>query len=371
MSLVYIHMRPDWPRFEFDASALMEPLANASASRGLLVGRLEGLGFGELQDANLDAISSEVTQSSAIEGERLDFDTVRSSIARRLGMDAGGSPSGDHRIEGVVDMALDAAENADQPLNAERLFRWHSGLFPGGMGAHGRTRVGAWRDDSLGPMVVASGPAGRERIYFEAPAAERLEHETRAFLAWFENGPPMNGILKAGLAHLWFVTIHPFDDGNGRIGRAILDMALARSDRSPWRCYSVSSQIRHERKAYYDALESAQKGTMDATDWLAWYLSCLTRALDRASDTVSSAVQRTRFWAAHADKALNERQRKAVMRMLMGWEGNMTRRKWIRLFDVAESSAKRDMTELVEFGIFRVGEAGGRSTAYELIPVTF
>jgi Fic family protein len=369
MGAIYLHQRPDWPNFHFDGRALLEPVADAATSQGLLIGRLDGLGFGELQDAKLDAISDEVTQSSAIEGERLDYDLVRSSIARRLGVEEGGVPSGDHRVEGVVEMAIDAAERAELPLDSERLFRWHAGLFPGGMGTHGRIRVGAWRNDAEGPMVVASGPAGRERIHYEAPPADRLESEMHAFLDWYENGPAMNGILKAGLAHLWFVTIHPFDDGNGRIGRAILDMALARSDRRKWRCYSVSAQIRRERKEYYDALERAQKGTLDATPWLAWYLGCLTRALDGASATVSSAIYRTRFWSAHSDKPLNERQRKAVQRMLMGWEGKMTRKKWMSLFGVSESSAKRDMAELVELAIFRVGEEGGRSTSYELIPI--
>lgn len=370
MAAKYIHELPDWPCFRFDADALLQPLTVAAASQGLLIGRLEGLGFGELQDAKLNAISAEVTQSSAIEGERLDQSLVRSSIARRLGIDAGGVPTGDHRVEGVVEMALDAAENAAQPLTDERLFGWHAALFPTGRSPHGRIRTGAWRDGEKGPMVVASGPIGRERIHFEAPPAERLEEEMRVFLEWFEGKSPINAILKAGLAHLWFVTVHPFDDGNGRIGRAILDMALARSDMRTWRCYSVSAQIRRERDDYYDALERAQKGTMDVTPWLAWYLECLTRALDDASETVSGAIYRTRFWAGHADKPLNERQRKVIMRMLAGWEGNMTRKKWMGMFDIAESTAKRDLGELVELGIFKVGEAGGRSTSYELITVT-
>lgn len=371
MTAKYIHQLPDWPEFRFDAAALLQPLTIAANSQGLLIGRLEGLGFGELQDAKLEAISAEVIQSGAIEGERLDNDLVRSSIARRLGIDTAGVPSGDHHVEGVVEMAIDAADHAEQVLDSERLFRWQAGMFPNGIGPHGRIRTGDWRDDAKGPMVVASGPVGHERIHYEAPFAEKLENEMKLFLTWFEADQGLNGILKAGLAHLWFVTIHPFDDGNGRIGRAILDMALARSDKRTWRCYSVSAQIERERKNYYDSLERAQKGSLDATEWLFWYTGCLTRALNHASETVSGAIHRTKFWSVHAETNLNERQRVAIKRMLMGWEGKMTRKKWMKMFEIAESSAKRDLSELVEYGIFRVSEAGGRSTSYELLQTSY
>ena len=363
----YIHELPDWPCFRYDVTALLNPLAEAAGRRGLLNGRLEGLGFGELQDAKLDAIVSEVTKSSEIEGERLDYSLVRSSIARRLGMETGGVPSGDHRVEGVVAMTVNATERWADPLTSERLFNWHTGLFPQGRGPEGRVRVGAWRDESSGDMQVVSGPMGLEKVHFQAPDAPRLESEMATFIDWFEGDNEPNGIIKAGIAHLWFVTIHPFDDGNGRVGRAILDLALARVDQRPWRCYSVSAQIGEERTGYYNALEMAQNGTLDVTSWLDWYLRCLTRALDSAATKVSEALVRSRFWQRHSDKALNDRQRTVLAWMLLGWDGKMTNKKWQKLTNTIPKTAQRDLAELVTLGIFRVDDAGGRSTAYTLV----
>ena len=365
----YIHELKDWPNFRYDSAALLTPLTDASRSLGQLVGRLEGLGFTELQDAKLEAISAEVVQSSAIEGEQLNPDDVRSSIARRLGMTTGGIPSSDHRLEGVVEMAIDAADNASNPLTKERLVRWHAGLFPGGWGPHGRVRTGNWRDDAKGPMqVVSRAGTPKEKVHFQAPPADRIAKDVRAFLTWFERDRRDHPILKAGLSHLWFESIHPFDDGNGRIGRAILDMALARADQQKWRCYSVSSQIRKARNDYYNALERAEKGTLDATHWLTWYLGCLQGALDSASETISAAIERTRFWKVHEDTPFNPRQRKMLTRMLMGWEGKMTPRRWAQIFDVDPKTAQRDMVQLVDLGVFEREDAG-RSTSYQLLNV--
>lgn len=362
---VYIWDRSEWPHLTYDSKAILNPLAEAVERHGLLIGRLEGLGFGDLQDAKLEAISAEVVKSSEIEGEKLDYDTVRSSIARRLGIDAGGVPSGDHRIEGVVEMALDAAENWNEPLTKGRLFNWHAGLFPGGRGPQGAVKTGGWRDDAKGPIQVVSGPMGKENVHYEAPPASRVDGQMDAFLSWFNSDTESNGILRAGIAHLWFVTIHPFDDGNGRVGRAVLDLALARHDKRRWRGYSVSAQIRKERKGYYDALERAQHGDTDVTLWLAWYLGCLQNSFEASAESVAGAISRTRFWQQHADKDLNDRQRKVLQKMLVGWEGKMTNKMWQGLTKSIPKTAMRDLEKLVEMGIFdQVGS--GRGTWYRL-----
>ncbi len=366
--MVYIHQRPDWPLYDYDLRALMPTLSNVLVHQGRLFGRLEALGFDDLQDAKLNAIAAEVVKSSEIEGEMLDLEEVRSSVAWRLGMSMGGVPSGDHFVEGVVEMAMDASERCSVPLDEERLFNWHGALFPTGRGEFGRLRVGDWRDDAHGPMqVVSRAITPTEIIHFEAPAAALLPGEMRAFLDWFEEDNEASDILKAGIAHLWFVTIHPFSDGNGRIGRAILDMSLARADKRSYRCYSFSAQIRKERKGYYDALKAAQRGSLDFTAWLHWYLGCLDRAFAAASDTVAGAMYRNRFWQEHKDKELNERQRKIVARMLIGIEGKMTKRKWAAMGKCAPMTAFRDIDDLVEKGIFVSDGGGGRSAGYLLV----
>ncbi len=366
--MAYIHQRPDWPLYEYDLRALMPALSNVLVHQGRLFGRLEALGFDDLQDAKLNAIAAEVVKSSEIEGEMLDAEEVRSSVAWRLGMSLGGVPSGDHFVDGVVEMAMDASERSAARLDEERLFNWHGALFPTGRGEFGRIRVGQWRDDANGPMqVVSSAMTPKETVHFEAPAAALLPQEMRKFLDWFESGDEASALLKAGIAHLWFVTIHPFSDGNGRIGRAILDMALARADKRPYRCYSVSAQIRKERKSYYDALKKAQSGNLDYTEWLSWYLGCLDRALASAVETVSSAMSRNRFWQLHKDQDLNERQRIIVSRMLLGIEGKMTKRKWSAMGKCSPMTAFRDIDDLVQKGILESDGQGGRSAAYVLI----
>ena len=297
----YIHELPEWPDFGWDRDRLVGTLAAVRHQQGRLIGRMEALGFPLQQEATLEALTEETVKSSDIEGENLEADQVRSSLARRLGLDVAGVGVVDRRVESIVEMMLDATRSHDQPLTPDRLFGWHASLFPGGRSGMRKLRAGAWRDDSAGPMQVVSGPVGRERVHFEGPAAERLDREMSLFLRWFNEGkgPPVgDAVLKAGLAHLWFVTIHPFDDGNGRIARAIADLALARSEHTAQRFYSMSAQIRRERNDYYDILERTQKGTLNVTVWMEWFLGCLGRTIDVAQTTVAAVLRKARFWEA-------------------------------------------------------------------------
>lgn len=271
--------------------------------QGRLIGRMEGLGFSLRKEAVLNTLTEDVLKSSEIEGEKLDRDQVRSSIARRLGIDVGGLTPADREVEGVVEMMLDATQRYGQPLTVQRLFDWHAALFPTGRSGMSRISVGAWRDDKKGPMQVVSGPIGKELVHYEAPAARRLRAEMKEFLDWLEGDHSTDLVLKAGVAHLWFVTIHPFDDGNGRIARAIADMVLARSERSAQRFYSMSAQIRQERKAYYEILESTQKGDLDITRWLEWFLVCLGRAFDRAETILAAILDKAHFWIASQEQS--------------------------------------------------------------------
>ncbi len=364
--MTYIHELPDWPEFRWDPKVLAEPLAAVRHRQGRLIGRMEGLGFDLRSEAALQAMTEEVLKSSEIEGEILDRDQVRSSIARRLGLDIGGLVPADRDVEGVVEMVLDATENYEKVLTDERLFGWHAALFPTGRSGMHRIRVGAWRDDTSGPMRVISGPVGRERVHFEAPRAARVAGDMKAFLAWFNGEGGIDPVLKSGVAHLWFVTIHPFDDGNGRIARAIADMQLARSEQSTQRFYSMSAQIRQERKAYYEILERTQKGDLDITGWLPWFLACLSRAFDRAEDIVAVALKKARSWEKHARDPLNERQRDMLNRLLDGFEGKLTSSKWARIEKCSPDTALRDITDLLQRGILVRGEGGGRSTSYSL-----
>jgi Fic family protein len=327
---------------------------------------MEGLGFALRAEANLQSLTEEVVTSSEIEGETLNRDQVRSSLARRLGMEAGALPTADRNVEGIVEMMLDATETYAAPLTSERLFGWHAALFPTGRSGLRKITVGAWRPASAGPMQVVSGPPHRERVHFEAPESARLDAEMKAFVAWFETTESIDPVLKAGLAHVWFVTIHPFEDGNGRIARAIADMALARSEQIAQRFYSMSAQIRQERKAYYDILETTQKGDLDVTAWLAWFLACLDRALHGAETILAAVFAKARFWEAHAATALNERQRTMVNRLLDGFEGKLTSSKWATITKTSQDTASRDIDGLIRKGILRRDAAGGRSTSYSL-----
>jgi Fic family protein len=327
---------------------------------------MEALGFKVREEAVLRTLTEDVLKSSEIEGEKLDADQVRSSVARRLGIDIGGLQPADRHVEGVVEMMLDATQQYDQPLTSERLFGWHASLFPTGRSGMHRITVGAWRDDRTAPMQVVSGPVGHERVHFEAPAAERLEEEMRRFLDWFNGDATTEPVLKAALAHLWFVTIHPFDDGNGRIARAIADMSLARSEGSSQRFYSMSAQIREERGDYYGILERTQKGAMDVTPWMEWFLGCLTRAIEGAQAALSSVIEKARHWEKLRDVPMNERQRLVVNKLLEGFEGKLTTSKWAALTKSSPDTALRDIQQLVERGVLLRNPAGGRSTSYSL-----
>ena len=362
----YIHELQDWPNFRWDAARLAAPLAAARHLQGRLVGQMEVLGFTVREEAVLRTLTEDVLKSSEIEGEKLDADQVRSSVARRLGIDIGGLHPADRYVEGVVEMMLDATQRYDQPLTSERLFGWHASLFPTGRSGMHRITIGAWRDDRTAPMHVVSGPVGRERVHFEAPAAERLEEEMQRFLEWFNGDATMEPVLKAALAHLWFVTIHPFDDGNGRIARAIADMSLARSEGSSQRFYSMSAQIREDRGEYYGILERTQKGTMDITAWMEWFLGCLTRAIEGAQTALSGVIEKARYWEKLRAGPLNDRQRQVITRMLEGFEGKLTTSKWAALTKSSNDTALRDIQQLVERGVLVRNQGGGRSTSYSL-----
>lgn len=362
----YIHELSDWPAFRWDEGRLLAPLGAARHLQGHLLGQMEVLGFRLREEAVLRTLTEDVVKSSDIEGEKLDAAQVRSSVARRLGLDIGGLRAADRHVEGVVDMMLDATQRYDQPLTTERLFGWHASLFPTGRSGMHRIAVGAWRDDRTAPMQVVSGPVGRERVHFDAPAAHRLDQEMQRFLEWFNRDAATEPVLKAALAHLWFVTIHPFDDGNGRIARAIADMSLARSEGSPQRFYSMSAQIREERGEYYGILERTQKGTLDITPWMEWFLGCLTRAIEGAQAALSGVVAKARYWETLRDMPLNDRQRLVINRLLDGFEGKLTTSKWATLTKSSNDTALRDIQQLVERGVLVRNQGGGRSTSYSL-----
>ncbi len=366
---MYIWELPDWPRFHWDQERLGRVLTEARHEQGRLMGRMEALGFQLRDEAVLQTLTQDVLKSSEIEGEKLDPDQVRSSIARRLGMDIGGLKPADRDVEGVVEMMLDATRGFEKQLDEDRLFAWHASLFPTGRSGMVKITVGAWRQDSAGPMQVVSGPYGKERVHYVAPAATRLDSEMSAFLDWFNNEGDIDPVLKAGLAHLWFITIHPFDDGNGRIARAISDMALSRSEDSPQRFYSMSAQIRVERKAYYDILEATQKGDLEITGWLEWFLGCLDRAFDGSQTILADVLRKARFWEAHDGKSVNDRQRKILNGVLDGFDGKLTSSKWAKLGNCSQDTASRDIDDLIKHGILIKDPAGGRSTSYSLADI--
>lgn len=366
---VYIWQASDWPSWRYDLAALAQSLADVSRAQGLLMGRLADVGMAPRDQASLSVLTEDVIKTSEIEGEQLNVESVRSSIARRLGVDIGALAPVDRHVEGVVEMVLDATANSKAPVTRDRLFGWHAALFPTGYSNLVRIKVGGWRDDATGPMQVVSGPLGRQRGHFEAPPADALESEIRRFLTWANSESTEPPLIKAGLAHLWFVTLHPFDDGNGRIARAVGDLFLARADGSPQRFYSLSAQIQRERKAYYDTLERTQKQSLDVTEWLAWFLETLHRAVDQAQHTLDAVLAKTRFWqrwAAPGSAPLNERQVKLVNRLLDGFDGKLTSGKWAANAKCSPDTALRDITDLLARGVLRKSDAGGRSTSYEL-----
>ncbi len=363
---MYIWKRRDWPAFRWDDAQLIEPLAAARLKQGRLLGSMARLGFDLKIEAQLETLTEDALKSSEIEGEVLDRSSVRSSIARRLGVpDAAVAPA-DRRTEGVVEMMLDATQNHDAPLTAERLFGWQAALFPTGHSGLHRVRTGAWRDDAEGPMQIVSGPVGRQRVHYQAPPARQIEAEMRRFLDWFNRGGEPEGLLRAGLAHLWFVTIHPFADGNGRVARAITDQALAQSEGSGQRFYSMSSRIRTERSDYYDTLERVQKGGLDVTDWLVWFLGCLARAIDGAEAACANVLGKADFWQRYAREPFTLRQKTVLNRYLDGFEGKLTARKWAAIGKCSIPTAQRDINELIERKILRRNPGGSKNTSYDL-----
>jgi len=364
---MYLWEKSDWPAFRWDEPSLSKLLVQVSRDQGRLLGKMESLGFDLRGEANLRTLTEDVLKSSEIEGEKLEPDQVRSSIAKRLGMDVGGLTPADRNVEGVVEMMLDATSNYSAVLSKERLFAWHASLFPTGRSGMSKIQVGSWRDDIDDPMQVVSGPIGREKVHYQAPPANRISNEMDNFLLWFEQPGDIDPILFAGLAHLWFVTIHPFDDGNGRIARAIADMALARSEKISQRFYSMSAQIRNQHKDYYQTLEKTQKGELDVTQWQDWFLTCLSRAIEGAQETLAAILDKACFWERFAKEPLNERQIKILNRLLDGFEGKLTTSKWAKIAKCSQDTAYRDILDLIERNALHKDEGGGRSTSYSLV----
>lgn len=358
--IMYIHELEKWPSFIWDQKAFAELFVQLRHQQGRLIGGMESIGFHLREETVLQVLTQDVLKSSEIEGEILDPALVRSSVARHLGMECAALGKVDRNIEGVVEMLLDATQQFEQPLTQERLFKWHQSLFP----RHSKIR--AWRQ---GPVEVVSGPLGDEEVHFRAPSASKVEHEMELFLHWFNQENVLDLVLKAAIAHLWFLTIHPFDDGNGRIGRAIADLLLARSEKSSRRFYSLSAQIQKERKGYYAILEKTQKGGLDITSWIQWFFGCLERAIEEALTVLHTLVNKAHFWEIHAAVSLNERQRKIINRMLDGFEGKLTTSKWAKITKCSQDTAYRDILDLIDQGILSKNQRGGRGTSYSLIEV--
>jgi Fic family protein len=363
---MYLWELENWPTLTWDNGPIGALLEEAAREQGRLLGRMQDLGLDLRREAQLSTLTEDVVRSSEIEGEKLDNDQVKSSVARRLGMEVGGLVPADRNVDGVVEMILDATTHYREPLTAGRLFGWHAALFPTGLDGLQKIIVGNWRDDRAGPMQVVSGPLDGQSVHYQAPPAARVPAEMERFLTWFEAPGTTDTLLVAGLAHLWFVTIHPFDDGNGRIARAIADMALARSERSSQRFYSMSVQIHAERSDYYTMLECTQQGPLDITPWQKWFLSCLGRAIRHSQGALGTVLYKARFWERFAQEALNERQVKVLNRLLDGFEGKLTTSKWAKLTESSQDTAYRDILDLLERGVLRKDSGGGRSTSYSL-----
>jgi len=363
----YLYINKDWPHFRWDAERLVPYLSAARYKQGLLLGKMQDLGYQLKKEATLSALTEETVKSSAIEGEELNPESVRSSLACRMGLEAAGTRPVDRNVEGIVEMLLDATQDYASPLTEERLFGWQGALFPTGRSGMKKITTGAWR---TGGMEVVSGPIGKEKVHFEAPGPESVGCEMKAFLTWYDDkAPGGEPLIKVGLAHLYFVTIHPFEDGNGRVARAITEMSLARLEDSAQRFYSMSSQIKEDWKGYYEILESTQKQGMDVTEWLVWFLDCLTRAIDKATKLTSSALAKEAFWRQLKQRSVDvsERQRRILNRLLDGFEGKLTTEKWAKLTKSSHDTALRDIQGLIRKGIMKQEEGGGRSTAYTLV----
>lgn len=368
MRRIYIYQDKHWPHFLWDNESLMPLLARVRHLQGLVQGKMQSLGVTLQEDAVFETISLDVIKTSEIEGEQLNMQQVRSSVARHLGIHIPGMIKADRHVDGIVEMMLDATHQYKKELTKERLFAWHSSLFPGGRSGMYKILVGSWRDDSTGPMQVVSGALGKEKVHYQAPDAAVINKEMKAFLKWFNNEDlSLDPVLKAGIAHLWFVTLHPFDDGNGRIARAITDLQLARADESPKRFYSMSAQIRLERKEYYQILEHTQKMGMDITPWLTWFLNCLFAALQNTQQTLHRVLNKAHFWEKHRSTLLNDRQKMMLNKLLDDFEGKLSSSKWAKMTKCSQDTALRDIQDLINKKVLKKEEAGGRSTNYELI----
>lgn len=362
----YIHQKENWPSFTWNSESIVKLLSEARNLQGRLIGRMETLGFDLREEAILETFTLDVIKSSEIEGEYLNPEQVRSSIARRLGMEIAGSVASDRNVDGVVELMVDATKNAFKPLSADRLFDWHSALFPTGRSGIYKIIVADWRKDTTGPMQVVSGALGKEKVHFQAPDSSLVNTEMKQFLAWFNENLTNDLVIKAAVAHLWFVTIHPFDDGNGRIARAITDMLLAQSDKGTQRFYSMSAQIRVERKQYYEMLEKTQKGNLDITEWVQWFLNCLINALKASDSVLTKVLFKANFWNKNAKTLINERQKNMLNKILDDFDGKLTSSKYAKISKCSKDTAIRDLNDLIEKNILQKEAAGGRSTNYEV-----
>ena len=366
---IYLYEEQNWPIFKWDSEKLIPILSYVRHRQGKLIGKMGAMGFELRNQANLEILTQEIIKSTEIEGEFLNKEQVRSSIARRLGLEISGLVSSERHVDGIVDLMIDATENYDGELNKERLFSWHLSLFPSSRSGNHNIISGNWRDDSTGPMQVVSGALGKEKVHYQAPPATQIENEMRIFFDWINLDLQTDPVLKSAIAHLWLLTIHPFEDGNGRISRAISDMLLARSDEQSYRFYSMSNQIRKERNLYYDILEKTQKSDLDITTWLEWFLNCLLNSIASSEKILEKIIYKHTFWLSHKDLSLNDRQRKILNMQLDDFEGVLNTSKWAKIGKCSQDSALRDIQDLINKGILVKSKQGGRSTNYELSAV--
>ena len=363
----YIYQKKDWPNFQWEDKIIIDLLGEVRNLQGRIVGRMEALGFDLRTEAVLDTLTLDVLKSTEIEGEVLSIEQVRSSLAKRLGIEIENSVYSERNVDGIVDVVLNATQNYNEQLTKERLFNWHFSLFPTGRSGMYEITIGEWRKDTTGPMQVVSGAMGKEKVHFEAPPSDLIENEIELFLNWFNSKAKIEPVIKAAIAHLWFVTLHPFEDGNGRLSRAITDMLLARADGVPQRYYSLSSQIRLERKGYYTMLEKVQQGNLDVTEWLVWFLNCLLNAVKASESVLNKVLYKHKFWNTFGAEVKNDRQKRMLNALLDGFTGKLTTSKWAKMNKCSQDTALRDIHNLIEHGMLQKEKAGGRSTSYELI----
>ncbi len=363
---MYIYQNTNWPNFIWDNKSLLVPISKVRNLQGKLIGRMEAIGFSLREEAMLETLALDIVKSNEIEGEILNSYQVRSSIARRLGMDISGLIQSDRYVDGIVEMMLDATQNYKQPLTKERLYNWHAALFPTGRKGMHKITVADWRKDKNGPMQIVSGAIGKEKVHYQALPSGLVNDEMSRFIKWFNGKTVIEPVIKSGIAHLWFVTIHPFDDGNGRIARAIADMQLARTDMTTQRFYSMSAHIERQKKAYYDILEKTQKGSMNITGWLQWYCECLISALEATYKILAKVLRKAKFWEQHATTIINERQKLMVNKLLDNFFGKLNTSKWAKITKCSQDTALRDIQDLIEKGILVKESGGGRSTSYSL-----